>query len=102
MIFTAEFAGERLDAFLARVAPDVSRAAAQRLIEEDCVRLNGKKPKKNDRLNPGDLVTLEIPEPKEVDIAPKDIPLEIVYEDDDVLVINNQRRASPRHCPSYR
>ncbi len=91
MIFTAEFSGERLDAFLARVAPDISRAAAQRLIEEDCVRLNGKKPKKNDRLNPGDKVTVEIPEPKEVDIAPKDIPLEIVYEDEDVLVINKPK-----------
>ena len=91
MIFTADCSGERLDAFLARAVPDMSRAAAQRLIEEGCVSLNGKKPKKNDRLTEGDRVCVEIPEPKEVDIAPKDIPLEIVYEDDDVLVINKPK-----------
>ena len=91
MIFTADYSGERLDAFLARAVPDMSRAAAQRLIEEGCVSLNGKKPKKNDRLTEGDRVCVEIPEPKEVDIAPKDIPLEIVYEDDDVLVINKPK-----------
>ncbi len=91
MIFSADISGERLDAFLARAVPDMSRAAAQRLIEEGCVTLNGKKPKKNDRLTEGDRISLEIPEPKEVDIAPKDIPLEIVYEDDDVLVINKPK-----------
>ena len=91
MIFIADLSGERLDAFLARVAPEMSRAAAQRLIEEGCVTLNGKKPKKNDRLTEGDQVSLTIPEPKEVDIAPKDIPLEIVYEDEDVLVINKPK-----------
>ena len=91
MIFTADYSGERLDAFLARAVPDMSRAAAQRLIEEGCVSLNGKKPKKNDRLTEGDRVCVEIPELKEVDIAPKDIPLEIVYEDDDVLVINKPK-----------
>ena len=91
MIFTADLSGERLDAFLARVASEMSRAAAQRLIEEGCVTLNGKKPKKNDRLTEGDQVSLTIPEPKEVDIAPKDIPLEIVYEDEDVLVINKPK-----------
>ena len=91
MIFSADITGERLDAFLARVAPDISRSSAQRLIDEGCVTLNGKKPKKNDRLAEGDRVSLEIPDPKEVDIAPKDIPLEIVYEDDDVLVINKPK-----------
>ncbi len=91
MTFTADLSGERLDAFLARVAPEMSRAAAQRLIEEGCVTLNGKKPKKNDRLSEGDQVSLTIPEPKEVDIAPKEIPLEIVYEDEDVLVINKPK-----------
>lgn len=91
MIFFADITGERLDAFLARVAPDMSRSSAQRLIDEGCVTLNGKKPKKNDRLAEGDQISLEIPDPKEVDIAPKDIPLEIVYEDEDVLVINKPK-----------
>ena len=91
MILFADTAGERLDAFLARVAPDMSRSSAQRLIEEGCVTLNGKTPKKNDRLQEGDKVSFEIPEPKEVDIAPRDIPLEIVYEDDDVIVLNKPK-----------
>ena len=55
------------------------------------MRLNGRLPKKNDRLNLGDTVEYTIPEPKEVDITPKDIPLEIVYEDEDVAVINKPK-----------
>ena len=91
MILFADIAGERLDAFLARVAPDMSRSAAQRLIEDGCVTRNGKPAKKNDRLQEGDKVSFEIPEPQEVDIAAKDIPLEIVYEDRDVIVINKPK-----------
>ena len=91
MIFTADQSGERLDAFVARSLPQLSRSAAQKLIEEGCVLLGSKKGKKNDRLNIGDQVQVEIPEPKEVDIAPKDIPLQIVYEDGDVLVINKPK-----------
>ncbi len=91
MTFTADMAGERLDAFLARRAENLTRSAAQRLIEEGQVRLNGRPGKKNDKLKPGDQVSYEIPEPKEVDILPKDIPLEIVYEDQDLLVINKPK-----------
>lgn len=91
MIFYADVPGERLDAFLARVCPDLSRSAAQRLIEEGCITRNSKAPKKNDKLNMGDKISVEIPEPKETDIAPKPIPLEIVYEDEDVLVINKPK-----------
>ena len=91
MIFYADISGERLDAFLARSAEGLTRSAAQRLIEEGCVLRCGKPGKKNDKLNIGDEISVEIPEPKETDIAPKDIPLEIVYEDDDVLVINKPK-----------
>ena len=91
MRLTADQNGERLDAFLSRQGDNLSRSAAQRLIEAGAVRLNGKLPKKNDRLNLGDTVEYTIPEPKEVDITPKDIPLEIVYEDEDVAVINKPK-----------
>ena len=91
MRLTADQNGERLDAFLSRQGDNLSRSAAQKLIEAGAVRLNGKIPKKNDRLNLGDTVEYTIPEPKEVDIAPKDIPLEIVYEDEDVAVINKPK-----------
>ena len=91
MILYADTAGERLDAFLARCADDMSRSAAQRLIEEGCVKRNGKPGKKNDKLNIGDTIEYTIPEPKEVDIVAKEIPLDIVYEDEDVLVINKPK-----------
>ena len=91
MTLYADIPGERLDAFLARSVPDLSRSAAQKLIEEGQVQRNGKPGKKNDKLNTGDAVSYEIPEPKAVDIAPKEIPLDIVYEDDDLLVINKPK-----------
>ena len=91
MRLTADQNGERLDAFLSRQGDNLSRSAAQKLIEAGAVRLNGRLPKKNDRLNLGDTVEYTIPEPKEVDITPKDIPLEIVYEDEDVAVINKPK-----------
>ena len=92
MILYADLAGERLDAFLARSIEAMSRAKAQKLIEEGCVTLGGKKAKKNDKLNPGDQIEVEMPQPKSVDIAPNaDIPLEIIYEDEDVLVINKPK-----------
>ena len=91
MNLTADTAGERLDAFLARCAENLSRSAAQKLIEEGHVLRNGRPGKKNDKLNIGDSVEYTIPEPKAVDIAPKEIPLDIVYEDEDVLVINKPK-----------
>ena len=91
MILTADTAGERLDAFLARSVEGLTRSAAQRLLEEGCVRCNGKPGKKNDKLTPGDEICVQIPEPKQTDIVPRQIPLEIVYEDEDVLVINKPK-----------
>ncbi|MBR2890508.1 MAG: RluA family pseudouridine synthase [Oscillospiraceae bacterium] len=91
MILTADTAGERLDAFLARSLPDMSRSAAQKLVEGGHVTRNGGPCKKNDRLNVGDTLTVTVPEPKAVDIEAKEIPLDIVYEDEDVLVINKPK-----------
>jgi 23S rRNA pseudouridine1911/1915/1917 synthase len=91
MTLYADIPAERLDAFLARTADGLSRSAAQRLIEEGCVKRNGKPAKKNDKLNIGDEITLTIPEPKEVDIVPTEMKLDIVYEDEDLLVINKPK-----------
>ena len=91
MILYADIPGERLDAFLARCAEGLSRSAAQKLIEEGQVTRNGKPGKKNDKLNMGDTVEYIIPEPKEVDIKPTEMALDIVYEDEDVLVINKPK-----------
>jgi len=91
MILIADISGERLDAFVTRSAEGLTRSAVQRLIEDGCVTRNGKTAKKNDKLNIGDAVSVTIPEAKPVDIVPKEIPLEIVYEDGDVLVINKPK-----------
>lgn len=91
MIYIADNTGERLDAFVARVADGVTRSAAQRLIEDGFVKRNGKPGKKNDKLNIGDEISVTIPQAKPVDIVPREIPLEIVYEDEDVLVINKPK-----------
>ena len=91
MLLYADIAGDRLDAFLARCAEGLTRSAAQRLIEEGHVTRNGKPGKKNDKLNIGDAISVEIPEAKPVEITATEIPLEIVYEDGDVLVINKPK-----------
>ena len=91
MTLYPDIPGERLDAYLARAVENLTRSAAQKLIDEECVLRNGKKAKKNDKLAIGDEITLTIPEPKPVDIAPTEMALDIVYEDEDVLVINKPK-----------
>ena len=91
MTLFADIPGERLDAFLARSAEGFSRSAAQKLIEEGLVTRNGRPGKKNDKLNPGDRVEYTIPEAKPVDIVPTEMRLDIVYEDEDLLVINKPK-----------
>ena len=91
MTLYADIPGERLDAFLARCGEGLSRSAAQKLIEDGLVLRNGKPGKKNDKLNTGDAISYTIPEPKEVDIKATEMPLDIVYKDEDVLVINKPK-----------
>ena len=85
---TADQAGERLDAFLARSLPDLTRSAAQRLLEEGAVTLGGKPAKKNTKTALGDIVEVGLPDPQPVEVVPQNIPLDIVYEDGDVIVVN--------------
>ena len=91
MTLYADIAGERLDAFLARSVEGMSRSSAQKLLEDGCVLLRGKPGKKNDKLQVGDPVEVTIPEPKAVDIAPREMDLDILYEDDDVVVLNKPK-----------
>ena len=101
MTLFADTAGERLDAFLARSELNLSRSAAQKLLDEGCVTLNGKAGKKNDRLTPGDTVEVTLPEPKEIDVEARDIPLDIVYEDEDVVVINKPKGLVVHPAPGH-
>ncbi len=90
MTLIADTAGERLDAFMSRCGA-MSRSAAQKLLEENLVTVNGKKARKNDKLKPGDEVAFILPEPKETAILPTQMDLDIVYEDEDVAVINKPK-----------
>ncbi len=80
----------RLDVYVAAKA-DVTRSHAAKLIEEDHVSVNGEVASKNCKLKSGDRVTVEIPEPVAYEIVPENIPLDIVYEDDDLLVVNKPK-----------
>ena len=91
MVLTADRSGERADAALARLAPDLTRSAAQRLLEEGRVLREGRPLRKNDKLQAGDVLALDLPEPQPVALEPEDIPLDIVYEDKDLLVINKPK-----------
>ena len=84
---TNESGGKRLDVWLAEAA-EISRSRAQLLIESGEVLLNGKTAKKRDSVSPGDEVTYEIPEPEEIEAVPQDLPINIVYEDDHLLVVD--------------
>ncbi|MBE6934088.1 MAG: RluA family pseudouridine synthase [Ruminococcaceae bacterium] len=91
MILYADENGERLDSFLARTVENMTRSGAQKLLDGGFVTLNGKAAKKNARLSAGDEIVFTIPEPKEVDILPTQMPLDIVYEDEDLLVLNKPK-----------
>jgi len=88
LTLTADTTGERLDAFLSRSVEDLTRSAAQKLLEKGAVTAAGRPAKKNDKTTPGMTVTVELPDPQPVDVVPQNIPLDVVYEDGDVIVIN--------------
>ena len=82
-----EHAGVRLDAFLSADGA-LTRSQAARLIAEGRVRVNGKPAAKSARLSGGETVTVDVPQLRETTLPPQDIPLDVVYEDDDVIVVN--------------
>lgn len=84
-------AGERIDKFLSDSLPDVSRSYIQKLIKDGQVTVNQKTVKSNYKLNAGDLLSMEEPELQEPDIEAEDIPLDILYEDSDLLIINKPK-----------
>ena len=91
--FTEIFSGEngtRLDVFVSS-AVDISRSRAAKLMEDGKVTVNGVALSKNTKLKIGDEITVIIPEPESYDVSPENIPLDIVFEDDDLLVVNKPK-----------
>ncbi len=85
---TADLAGERADQFLSRAVEGLTRSGAQKLLEEGAVLCAGEPVKKNRRTAPGEVYTLTLPDPEPIEAVAQDIPLDVVYEDADVIVVN--------------
>lgn len=84
--------GTRIDLVLSLLLPDTSRSFIQKLIEDGKLSINGKVcTQKKEKVKAGDKLSLDIPEPEVLEVKPEDIPLDIVYEDDDVLIVNKPR-----------
>lgn len=84
-------ANARIDKYISENAENMTRSAVQKLIAEGCVTVNGKIPDKNLKIKTGDEITVNMPEPEICEALPENIPLDIVYEDDDLLVVNKPR-----------
>ncbi|MDO7786231.1 RluA family pseudouridine synthase [Desulforamulus aquiferis] len=92
-IFEVEMdrAKTRLDIFITAKCPELSRSYVQKLIEEELVRVNNQPAKANHKLRAGEVVTVEVPEAEELKVEPENIPLDIYYEDRDLIVVNKPR-----------
>jgi len=96
-----EDAGTRVDAWLAANLEGMTRSAVQRLLEEGHVVCGGKKPVKNYKLNGAETIEVSLPDPEPVDVVPQDIPLDVVYEDGDVIVVNKPKGLVVHPAPGH-
>ncbi len=78
----------RLDKIIANIDNSISRTSVQRLIEEGKILVNKKQEKPSYKVNEGDVIEIEKEEPQEIDLKPQEIPIDIIYEDKDILIIN--------------
>ena len=90
-IVSQEEKGKRLDAYIPSVDLDITRTSAQRLIEDGNILVNGKNAKVSYKIQENDKISVEIPKPKQIELKAQDIPIEIVYEDSDIIVVNKPK-----------
>ena len=86
-----ENAGIRIDKYLSDNMEDISRSYLQKLLKEKSITVNEKEIKANYKVQEGDVVSVSVPEPEEPDILPEEIPLDILYEDDSLMVVNKPK-----------
>ena len=101
LVIEAAESAERIDALLARSVEGLTRSAAQRLLEQGAVTLRGCPVKKNHKTAPGERFTLTLPEPEPAVPEPEDIPLDVRYEDDDLIVVNKPRGMVVHPAPGH-
>ncbi len=90
-IICEKLAGIRLDKCVVTLDNEISRVTVQRLIDEENIIVNGKKEKASYKVNAGDKICINKPEAKEISIKAENIPLEILYEDTDIIVVNKPK-----------
>lgn len=100
-IVSADEAGSRLDQFLVKKVPDISRSFLQKQIKENHVTVNGKPAKAGNKLNESDEIYMVLEPPKELSVEPEDIPLDILYEDEDIIVINKPKQMVVHPAPGH-
>ena len=88
---TEETAGDRIDKFLAEQYENLSRSFLQKLLKSGEVMVDGRPVKASYKVAEGDLISFEVPEAVEPEIVPEDIPLDILYEDHDVILVNKPK-----------
>ena len=81
----------RIDSYLAKITPEISRSSIQRLIDEGNILVNDKKTKASYKVQQGDIINIEEPKPKEISLHAQDIPIDIIYEDNDIIVVNKPK-----------
>ena len=86
-----ENVGTRIDALITMLEKDISRSAVQRLIEEQNIKVNGKEIKHSYKMKKDDEIEITVPDAKEIDLKAQDIPLDVIYEDNDIIVINKPK-----------
>ena len=101
IVICAEESGDRVDALLARQIEGLTRSAAQRLLEEERVLLRGRPVKKNYKCVSGDVFSVSLPELEDVPLIAQDIPLDVVFEDNDVIVVNKPRGLVVHPAPGH-
>ena len=101
LITTETDAGTRLDAYLAANLEATTRSGAVKLIESGQVSVGGKVPAKNYKLRSGDTVEVTVPDPEAIELVAQDIPLDIVYEDSDVIVVNKPKGLVVHPAPGH-
>lgn len=92
---------KRIDVFLNDELDDISRSALQKLIEKGNITVNGKNISKNYKLRADDMIQVDIPEPEELNIVPEKIPLDILFEDDDLIVLNKPQNMVVHPAPGH-
>jgi 23S rRNA pseudouridine1911/1915/1917 synthase len=98
---TADRSGERLDTFVARRCPEISRSYARRLIDEGLVSIDGRQGKPSERITAGLSVSVTIPPPEEIELEPEEIPLTIVYQDGDIIVLDKPAGLTVHPAPGH-